>query len=286
MNNLYLEGKEIRVTQLASRDDLNNITFIALDLESTGIHTYTKDKSKRSLNVQFWDKQQKETKEYLQKQGKTPEEIFKTINDLKRKSKEMKVEIAEIAAIAFKYNKGTAAIIKKFHTYVKFSEAMPQIYEMISWNQEKEKKAIERKSSLEMFGKWLNSFPNPRMIIAHNAPYDISLLLQWAKEDSVSDLSSEIKKIPFIDTKKTSEIRKVFTGLLPKKEIEVRGEKKTIENNTLKDLIGAFAIKNEKAHTAIEDTQALVKLFSKLLVLSEAIRDSKKSKKLNRRIVG
>lgn len=271
------ESREIRVDKLGKRKDLDDLVFISLDCESTGLHKYTG--SERSLNLQFDFNTRKSFlasfEKQVEKEGKITDpkkiksEAFRRFNSLKKRKPD--IQLAEIAAIAFKFN---GEELGRFHQFIKFdkNDTAPFILDLIHWDSHKDSNSIHSETALISLDKFLKRFPNA-IILAHNAPYDLSLIVGIAKKLKLTSLVSTIKSRRFIDTRKTTKIREFFRSLLPFK-LSKQGNK--IEDNSLNSLIKSFAIKNEEAHTAISDVITLKKLFIKLVQLAQVIAEPNK----------
>lgn len=270
------ESKELRVDQLGPRKDIDKLVFIAYDTETTGLHSYQGPerslkikfdyKNRKTMIDSFVDQIKKENK--LQDKKAIDSEAYRRYHSLKKKEPE--IELAEIAAIAFKAD---GEELGRFHQFVKFTKetTSPFIFKFIGWSDEKDSKSIHPETALISFDKWLKKWPNA-ILIAHNLPFDQSLLVGLAKKHGVTTLASNLKSRNQIDTRKTTKIREFFKGLLP--TTIYKG--KTQEVNNLNKLIDAFGIKNETAHTAISDVVTLKKLFLKLLQLAEVIANPHK----------
>lgn len=273
---MFNESKELRVDQLAKKKNLDDLIFIAYDTETTGLHSY--QGPERSLKIKF-DNRNKKTVidsfiEQIKKEGAIKDqkqidsEAYRRYNSIKKQQPE--IELAEIAALAFKAN---GEELGRFHQFVKFTKetTTPFIFKLINWTNEKEEASIHVETALISFDKWLKKW-SKAIIIAHNLPYDQSLLIGLSKKHHVSSLVSNLKSRQQIDTRKTTKIREFFKGLLP--TVVYKGETKEV--NALNKLIDSFGIKNETAHTAISDVIVLKKLFLKLLQLAQVIANPHK----------
>lgn len=255
------EGKEHRVDQIAKRGDIKEVIFIGFDCETTGLHTYMGQS--RNLRQQLSFPLKKELETYFKQNGMHPNDIKGRVSDFRPAAD---VELAEIAAMAFTID---GKDLGQMHEYVLFDETktFPKIMKLISWSAEKKEKALkEQKEALDTLENFLNKFdPKNTFIIAHNAAFDLSLIVSIGKKFNHS-VASTIRKFRFIDTKKTTKIREIVKNVLPTKEyIKKDGSKGERESNTQEALAKALGIENKKAHTAIEDVRALKEMFLKLV---------------------
>lgn len=255
------EGKEYRVDQIAKRGDLKEVTFIGFDTETTGLHTYMG--ANRNLRQQLSFSLKKELENYFKNNGMHPNDIKGRVGDFKPTSD---VEFAEIAGLAFDINGNDKG---QFHQYVLFDEkkTFPKIMRLISWSDEKRKLALKEQTQiLDQFEAFLNKFdPKNTFIIAHNAAFDLSLVVSIGKKFNHS-IANTIRKFRFIDTKKTTKIREIIKNVLPTKEyIRKDGSKGERESNTQEALIKALGIENKNPHEAIGDVKALKEMFLKLV---------------------
>lgn len=271
---LYHEAKEIRIDQLARKGNLTDNIYIAFDLESTGIHKYTGNQRSLEITLDYRMRQQMIDGYADEIKKKNPDITKKDLNAQAYKkykelmSKKPVVQIAEVAAIVFNAD---GKILGKFHQYVKFDKNLcsPNILKLISRNKTKEAKAKEPSVVLSSFSNFLSRFPDA-ILIAHNYPYDGSLLVNTAKALKINSLVSKMKNVRFIDTRKQNKIRDYFKGLFAQaKYTNKKGD--TFEDNSLAATVKALYLTNAKAHTAIEDTKVLMKAFLKLLSLAEVI---------------
>lgn len=262
--NYYInEAKEWRVDQIAKRGDIKEVIFIGLDCETTGLHTYMGQP--RSLRQQLSFPLKKELETYFKQNGMHPNDIKDRVNDFRP---EADVELAEIAAMAFTID---GKDLGQIHKYVLFDETktFPKIMKLISWSAEKKEKALkEQKEALDALENFLNKFdPKNTFIIAHNAAFDLSLIVSIGKKFNHS-IASTIRKFRFIDTKKTTKIREIVKNVLPTKEyIKKDGSKGERESNSQEALTKALGIENKNPHEAIGDVKALKEMFLKLVDL-------------------
>jgi len=255
------EGKEHRVDQIAKRGDINDVIFISFDCETTGLHTYMG--ANRNLRQTLSFSLKKELENYFKNNGMHPNDIKGRVSDFKPSGD---VEFAEIAGLAFDINGKDKG---EFHQYVLFDEkkTFPKIMRLISWSDEKRQLALKEQTQiLDQFEAFLNKFdPKNTFIIAHNAAFDLSLVVSIGKKFNHS-IANTIRKFRFIDTKKTTKIREVIKDVLPIKEyIKKDGTTGSRESNTQEALAKALGVENKNPHEAIGDVKALKEMFLKLV---------------------
>ena len=252
------ESKELRVDQIGKKN-LNNITFIAFDTETTGLHRY--QGKHKSLKLVFPKIRENLIKYYKDAENLSTDDAKGKAYEILKKV-EVELQLAEIAAIAFTLD-GTEK--DRFHKYVRFDKSgiTERVYRLIQWDYKKTRASNSPETVLKEFGEFISKQNNP-MLIAHNAPFDLSLVKRLAVKHGANNTAQVLRNTKFIDTRKTTKLREIFPDLFPWRETE-KGRR---EVNSQKDLIAAFNITNNAAHTALEDVTALKKLFLKLYELA------------------
>lgn len=255
------EATEKRIDQIADRGDFNDLKFLAFDTETTGLHYY--QGKVRSLNLKLPSVVSKELDEFYAQQFKVDKkEAHAVTRNLH--SPDAELQLAEIAAVVFDV-KGNE--IDRFHEYITFDEntASEKVMRLIHWNDEKKKAGKDPARVLKSFSSFLKKH-DKAIILAHNAPYDVSIITGLAKKFKILDLVSYIKSksTVIVDTRKTTKLREVIKDILPTK---TNTYGKVREDNVQGSIIKSLGIENKAAHTAIEDVLSLKNMFLKLIDL-------------------
>lgn len=253
MNQFNESAKELKAARVARRADIHDITFVALDTETTGLHGYQKHRSPRP---QMFAKDFASLRQRLLK-TMSSSEADATI----KKIKQTPVQVVEVAAIAFRYD---GQVLGKFHEYVEIpdeSSVDPKIFELIKWSDEKKAAAKKATAVFDSLRAFVRSQKNP-IVVAHNAPFDLSIIKLHSEREGASKVLSGI---PFIDTRKLDNLRTTLAGIEWGRKI-TKGKEDW--DRSMAAFAKAMQVENEAAHTAIADTTALMKSFLKLISLA------------------
>lgn len=295
MNNIYFEKKSIRLDELFKRKDLNNFRFIIFDTETTGLHKYSYGSRNNTIKKQLPPEIRKELiKYYINNYNKSDEKAMinysNFINKLRHSEESDKIsynvkqrwaekqvkliedqiqEEVQIAEIAVIVTDSEGNEIDKFHEYIKFRKKnlLKEVFDFIHWDQNKENNAKKIRTVLIKLSSFLSKYKENSVLIAHNAPFDASLLVRTAKKYQINELVDFIKNKTIVDSKATTKLRQLIpSGTLPYKEINAgKGGKRIIEDNKQISFQKALNILNNEQHTALEDVKALKSIIFKLL---------------------
>lgn len=297
MNELFFEGKMLRLDQMFKRGDLDSRTFIVFDTETTGLFNYERGSRNNTVKQVLSPSVKKSLMEYFTKDAENNKAeaiaidkktaLFKNENtrrnefDAKTKQRyaskkvseiEKKidtfVQLTEIAAVAIDVKGNHKG---KFHEYVKFdkNKVTDSILKLIHWGDEKDVNSEQIKIVLQKFFMFIKKYDNP-ILLAHNAAFDAALITRLAKFHGLKDLFNLMKTITIVDSRRNTKLREVLKDVLPYKTFATGKGKtgtRTIEDNKQASIIKALNITNDAAHTAIEDVNALSKAVLKLFDL-------------------
>jgi len=257
------EATEKRIDQIASRGDLENLKFLAFDSETTGLHYY--QGKYRSLRLKLSEPIKKELDDFYAQKFHTDKKAAHQLT-AHFHSPHAKLQLAELAAIVFDIN-GT--VIDEFHQYVAFDESMAsdKVMRLIHWNDDKKNVARKPYDVMKDFHRFMRKHEGAIML-AHNAPYDMSIIMALSKRFKILDLVTYLKNksTVIVDTRKTTKVRELLKDILPTKtKVDKDGNEKTREDNVQGSIIKALGIENKEAHTAIEDVRSLMKMFIKIV---------------------
>lgn len=271
---LHAEATEKRIDQVALRGDLANLKFLAFDSETTGLHYY--QGKFRSLKLKLPVQAMKELDEFYSQKFKIDKKEAHALTSHFH-SPNAKLQLAELAAVVFD---ASGKEIDRFHEYVSFDESMAseKVMRLIHWSDDKQSAAKDPYKVLKSFQAFLKKHEGA-IILAHNAPYDVSIITALAKRFKILDLVSYIKSksTVIVDTRKTTKLRELVRDILPTK---TNAFGKVREDNVQGSIIKALGIENKEAHTAIEDVLSLKEMFLKLINL---YKEQWKIQKLNDR---
>lgn len=271
---LLHEATERRIDQIAKRGDLNDLKFLAFDSETTGLHYY--QGKYRSLRLKLPESIRKELDSFYAQQFKTDKASAHQLT-AHFHSPNAKLQLAELAAVVFDIS---GNVIDEFHQYVTFDESMAsdKVMRLIHWNDNKKSVARNPYDVMKDFHRFLKKHEGS-IILAHNAPYDVSIIMAIAKRFKILDLVSYLKSksTVIVDTRKTTKVRELLKDILPTK---TNATGKVREDNVQGSIIKALGIENKEAHTAIEDVRSLMKMFIKLV---KAYKERWATEKLNDR---
>ena len=257
------EATEKRMDQIAKRGDLDSLKFLAFDSETTGLHYY--QGKYRSLRIKLPEPIKKELDDFYAQKFHTDKKAAHQLT-AHFHSPYAKLQLAELAAVVFDIN---GNVIDEFHQYVAFDESMAsdKVMRLIHWNDDKKNVARKPYDVIKDFHRFMRKHEGA-IILAHNAPYDMSILMALAKRFKILDLVTYLKNkaTVIVDTRKTTKVRELLKDLLPTKtSTDKEGKERVREDNVQGSIIKSLGIDNPAAHTAIEDVRSLMKMFIKIV---------------------